>query len=655
MLELFKLLGTIAVDNKEAVNALNETSGTAEKTHSRLGGAFNKIGGAAKVCGKAVAAGLAAGATAMAGLTVKAMNAAGELEQNMGGSEAVFKEHAERMQETANKAFSQMGLSTSDFLATANKMGALFQGAGFEISESADMSSAAMQRAADVASIMGIDVNAAMEAVAGMAKGNFTMMDNLGVAINDTTLEIYAQEKGLGELETTQDKVNAAYLMFMERSEYAAENYAKENETLAGSLTTMKAAISNFLSGTGTVDDLANAFKNAGIVIMKNLKALLPKLVQGLRELVEVLIPEIPPLIQDLFPALLEGSIILIGGIVRMLPELLRTLFSTVKTLFAENFGSAYKQVENGFQNLWMVLQTIWGSVGKPIFDMIASVVESVRGIFEAKMPEIQGFVSSCFTDIQNFWENNLKPCLDAIGGFITNTLAPIVQTFFNTYFTGYVETAFNYIKTLWEGTLKPIFVGITDFLTGVFTGDWGKAWEGILSILKGIINGVITGVEAMINVCINAINALISAINDLAIVEAIADVFGIDGIPTIPTVSFPRLEKGGILEKGQVGLLEGNGAEAVVPLERNRAWISAVASDMQSAFGGVSYAAGSGMQDVLLSIERMIDVQTDAIVKAVGNLQESGTIRVEDPNKLFKLIRKEQRNFRLATGEGGI
>ena len=39
-----------------------------------------------------------------------------------------------------------------------------------------------MQRAADVASIMGISVDDAMTAISGAAKGNFTMMDNLGVA-----------------------------------------------------------------------------------------------------------------------------------------------------------------------------------------------------------------------------------------------------------------------------------------------------------------------------------------------------------------------------------------------------------------------------------------------------------------------------------------
>ena len=52
-----------------------------------------------------------------------------------------------------------------------------------------------------------------------------------------------------------------------------------------------------------------------------------------------------------------------------------------------------------------------------------------------------------------------------------------------------------------------------------------------------------------------------------------------------IPTI--PLLESGGILEKGQVGFLEGNGAEAVVPLERNKKWIHAVAQDMDAAIGG--------------------------------------------------------------------
>lgn len=197
---------------------------------------------------------LASGLSALGiGAMIKnAISLAGDLEQNIGGSASVFKNYANTIQRTAETAASSLGLSQSKYLATATKMGALFQGSGFSVAQSADMVTQSMQRASDVASIMGISVDSAMEAVAGMAKGNFTMMDNLGVAINDTNLQIYAQEKGLGKLETTQQKVNAAMQMFLDKSDYAAGNYAKENDTYSGALTTFKAELEDFAAEAGT-------------------------------------------------------------------------------------------------------------------------------------------------------------------------------------------------------------------------------------------------------------------------------------------------------------------------------------------------------------------------------------------------------------------
>lgn len=197
---------------------------------------------------------LASGLSALGiGAMIKnAISLAGDLQQNIGGSESVFKNYAGTIQKTAETAASSLGLSQSKYLATATKMGSLFQGLGFSVAQSADMVTQSMQRASDVASIMGISVDSAMEAVAGMAKGNFTMMDNLGVAINDTNLQIYAQEKGLGKLETTQQKVNAAMQMFLDKSDYAAGNYAKENDTYSGALTTFKAELEDFAAEAGT-------------------------------------------------------------------------------------------------------------------------------------------------------------------------------------------------------------------------------------------------------------------------------------------------------------------------------------------------------------------------------------------------------------------
>ena len=238
------------------------------------------------------------------------------------------------------------------------------------------------------------------------------------------------------------------------------------------------------------------------------------------------------------------------------------------------------------FEGVMTVLKTTWELVGQPVFNMIQNLLGIVRDAFAERMPEIKEFVSNCFGDIQKFWNENLKPCFEAIGAFIENVLAPVFEYVFKTVIGPAVDGAFGLIKNLWNNTLKPVFTGITDFLTGVFTGNWKKAFEGIVKIVQGIWNGIVNIVKAPINLVIDIINKFIGGLNKLKVPDWVPAIGG-KGI-NIPLI--PRLEKGGILEKGQVGLLEGNGAEAVVPLDRNQAWISAVARDMKAAgIGGAS------------------------------------------------------------------
>lgn len=236
----------ISAQNREFNRAIDDVIGRLdglEEQSRRTGDSIQGIFG--NIAGKLAALGIGK-------IISDSIMGGGELEQQLGGVEVVFKSHADSMKEAAVSAAENMGLSESAYLASANKMGALFKGSGFDIAYAADMSQQAMQRAADVASIMGVDVSSAMEAVTGAAKGNFTMMDNLGVAMNDTTLQAYAQEKGLGKLETTQQKVGAAMQMFLDKTEYAAGNYSRENDTFSGSLTTLKAEFENLTADLGT-------------------------------------------------------------------------------------------------------------------------------------------------------------------------------------------------------------------------------------------------------------------------------------------------------------------------------------------------------------------------------------------------------------------
>lgn len=325
-MNLLDLFIKITVDDSDVDGKLPAAGKSAENFS-------HKMSAATVALGNLIARGVEMAGRAMVDLGRNSLNAMGELEQNMGGSVAVFGEYAEQMQEKAGTAFEQMGLSASDFLATSNKMGALFQGSGFGIEESAVMASEAMQRASDVASIMGIDVSAAMEAVAGAAKGNFTMMDNLGVAINDTTLKQYALAKGITKSTqemTTQEKVGLAMELFMEKTAYAAGNYAKENDTLAGSLNTAKAAWDNFLSGAGDIDDFVDAAVNAGGIVVDKLTGIVPRLITGISGMVTKIAPKIPGMIEQLLPALVTGTVALLTSLVDILPQMLGILTSAI-------------------------------------------------------------------------------------------------------------------------------------------------------------------------------------------------------------------------------------------------------------------------------------------------------------------------------------
>lgn len=547
-MELFKLLGTIAVDNSEAKKALSETSAAAkdtaddlgdvsssgEKSGGKLSGVFSKIGSGAVALGKTVATGLAAGAAALGGLTVKALSAAGELEQNMGGSEAVFKEYAGKMQDTAKTAFSNMGLSTSDFLATANKMGALFQGAGFDIETSATMSSDAMQRAADVASIMGIDTASAMEAIAGAAKGNFTMMDNLGVAMNDTTLQAYALSKGIDKSTTemtNQEKIGLAMEMFMEKTAYAAGNYAKENETLAGSLGTAKAALSNFLSGAGSVEDVVSSFSNFANVVVKNIKSMFPALMTGITQLVQQIVPLIPPLLEELLPGLIEGATGLINGIVAAMPQIISALMAAVPALIdgitqivnalitalpgimqalVSALPTIIPALINGLVSMIVTLCTMLPQIIQPIIDNLPTIIISIVNALLQNLPAlIQGLISlvmgivGALPQIIQALVDALPTIYEMVTTAMLQNLPALIQGAIQLVMgivkalpqilSSLMKALPNAFKGIWQG-VQNVFSGVGSWFGEKFSGAKEKAtqaWSDVKAKFSNIKNGI--------------------------------------------------------------------------------------------------------------------------------------------------------------------
>ena len=465
-MNIFELFGTIAVNNSDANKAINDTGKKGADLATKMGKAFDKVGKFAVNCGKVMAKGLAVGSAAMVGLVVKGMGLAGELEQNMGGSAQVFQEFAKTMQKTAQEAYKNMGLSQSEYLATANKMGALFQGVGYSIEDSADITQKAMQRASDVASIMGLDVSAAMESIAGAAKGNFTMMDNLGVAINDTAIANYALEKGIktaNKQMTTQEKVAIAMEMFLEKTAYAAGNYAKENDTLAGSLTTAKAALNNFLSGAGDADALTDALVNASGVITKNLNKLLPSLVKGMNKLMTNLTPKLPELIRTTLPGIIEGAGELLTGVAMAIPDLIDVVIDALPGVL-KKLGSALEKAWN--LGVWPLIQDLF------------------KFAFDIELPKWHKFK----LEVRKWWDTQVWPAVQDVFKAVFGIDVPDFKTTVSNISKWWTEKVWPSIKDLF----KAVFSIFTEDEDGKTVGERLITWWGkVLDALGGVISSV--------------------------------------------------------------------------------------------------------------------------------------------------------------------
>lgn len=371
---------------------------------------LNQIQGIAKTGFKGIGIAIGAASTALVGLISKSIQASGELEQQVGGAESVFKDLGKTiddikfksfqdgegqlmsLKDVANDAYRTMGLSANDYLATINKMGALMQGSGLDTQKAMDLSGQAMQRAADVASIMGIDINSAMESIAGAAKGNFTMMDNLGVAMNATTIEAYALSKGIktsyNEM-TNAQKVELAMEMFLEKSAYATGNYVKENETFAGSFSTLKASMQNFLSGAGDINQLIDSIMGFSRILIKSIGETAPRIVKGIIELVNGIIPQLPDILNQLLPVVVDGAVDLIKGLANSLPTILPILFDAI----IKAFEGIVDVLPDILDSLLKATIEIINQLAKKLPDLIPKIVDAILKIIPVLIENLPLFI----------------------------------------------------------------------------------------------------------------------------------------------------------------------------------------------------------------------------------------------------------------------
>lgn len=286
-------------------------------------------------------------------------------------------------------------------------------------------------------------------------------------------------------------------------------------------------------------------------------------------------------------------------------------VFSVVKTV-----------IGGAFQVAWAYIKTVWDAVTgyfKAIFDTIAGIFDAVKAVlhgdFSGAWEAIKGVVGTWKDYFANVW-NNIKNVFSKVGDFFKNTFS----------------AAWNAIKSVFSG-VGSFFSGIWNTIKSVFTGIAQTVGNAMSSVFKSAVNGLIGVAERVLNTPIRAINTAIGILNKVPGVS----------IGKISEFSLPRMERGGVLEKGARTIIAGeNGAEAIVPLENNTKWINKVAEQFKNSFmetmglntSYVEQSVGTSYTDEYLDravglLERILDKPSDTYLD--GKKISESTAQTDD------------------------
>lgn len=346
------------------------------------------------------------------------------------------------------------------------------------------------------------------------------------------------------------------------------------------------------------------------------LLSLIDGIVEALPMLIEQivgLIPKIVKAIVDNLPKIIDAGIRiiveLIKGIVKATPKIIKAIIGLIPVIVNAIIKNLPEIIKAGIEIVIALASGLVQAIPEllaAIPQIIGAIVEGFGAIFGEMGNIISGFVDlfkNAFSAIAEFFQN--------IWGGISD------------FFAG-----------IWDGIVG-VFSGVIDFFKGVFEGAANGimgAFEGIKQFFENIFNAVVEIIKAPINWIIGGLNGFINALNCIKIPDWVPFVGG-KGI-NIPNI--PELEEGGVLEKGQTGFLEGNGAEAVVPLEKNTEWINKVADKFKGALGvdggGKSSESGEGSKGgsnklvaLANSLITGIEKLHEAILKMVSKTNKGG------------------------------
>lgn len=602
-MELFKLLGTIAINNEAANKALDDTSKKAKGFSKETQDAFSKIGGVAS----RLATGIGIAGAALGGAWIAAIEGTREYRTQMGMLEATF-ETNKHSTESAKKTFTELNavLGDSGQATEAAQHLALLTKNEKELQTWTDICTGVYATFGESLPIEGLTEAANHTAKIGEVQGSLAdALEWSGISVDDFNGKLAKCSTEQERQKLITDTLNKTY-------NGASDQYKKTNKDVMDAQKAQQ-KLTDAMAELGKIGEpILTAIKtkvaDMATAAIPHLENFVQKIKDGITWVKnnEDTIHTWIGVIAGAGTAI--GTFLLIlnwGTIMTTAANAIKVVRTAILGLNTAMLANPVALVVAALAGLVVGFLYLWNNVDG-FREFWINAWEWIKSAASKAWQAISKFFSDAWAKVKQIWATN------AVIGFYKKVWTAIINIFLNApkWFADKFRQAWNGIKNIWNGTAN-FFRGIWSKVTSIFgnVGGWfrskfSSAWTSIKSVfsswgsffsdlwtkikskfgsigtslgksmgdsVKSGLNKALSTIEKAINKGIGLINSAISLANKLP---------GVD-VGKVDKISLPRLARGGVLEKGQIGFLEGSGAEAVVPLENNRAWLSRVAEDL--------------------------------------------------------------------------
>lgn len=318
-----------------------------------------------------------------------AIQLASDMEQSVGGVDAVFKDQADTIHAWGQEAAQSVGLSRSKYNEFATVVGAQLKNLGIPMENLSGQTNDLVGLGADLAAQFGGPTSDAVGALSSLLRGESNPIERYGVSINQARIEAKLLEMGLGGLEGAQKdeaKLQATLALLYEQTADAQGAFGREADTLAGKQQRNAAAWENASTRIGEAFmpialQLSDILANDIIPVISEmveehgpaLAEAFEEIAPALRDLAEDLLPQLPGLfksVADSLPAVIsfmESAAPVVADVVGGLADLL-------------NATDAYLSLVAGDTNIQEFMETILG-LESPIGKALGWVAGFANGV----------------------------------------------------------------------------------------------------------------------------------------------------------------------------------------------------------------------------------------------------------------------------------